>query len=96
MNRAERIKMVKAMEFICRQVNDEDNIGAWLTLGVADGDIEYGDLTVTWEDDESGDFDYYIEDDEFGDLMDTFLFTMKKCWKSGGLCCDGVVSRKVG
>ena len=46
MNKAERIKMVKAMEFICRQVNDEDNIEAWLTLGVADEDIEYGDLEV--------------------------------------------------
>lgn len=94
MNKAERIKMVKAMEFICRQVNDEDNIGAWLTLGVADEDIEYGDLEV--KDSDSEDLEYYIEDDEFGDLMDTFLFVMKKCWKSGGLYCDGVVSRKVG
>ena len=94
MNKAERVKMVKAMEFICRQVNDEDNIGAWLTLGVADEDIEYGDLEV--KDSDPEDLEYYIEDDEFGDLMDTFLFVMKKCWKSGGLYCDGVVSRKVG
>ena len=94
MDKAERIKMVKAMEFICRQVNDEDNIGTWLTLGVADEDIEYGDLEV--KDSDADDLEYYIEDDEFGDLMDTFLFTMKKCWKSGGLYCDGVVSRKEG
>lgn len=93
MNTVERIKMVKAMEFIARQVNDEDIFGAWLTLGVADEDIKYGDLEV--RDDDAEDLEYYIEDDEFGDLMDTFLFVMKKAWKSGGLYCDKVVSRKV-
>ena len=92
MNTEERIKMVKAMEFICRQVNDEDNIGAWLTLGVADGDIEYGDLEVRETDVE--DLEYYLKDERFGDLMDTFLFVMKKSWKSGGLFCDGVVSKE--
>ena len=42
----ERMKMVKAMEFIARQVNNEEIFNAWLTDGVPDGDIEYGDLDV--------------------------------------------------
>lgn len=44
MNRIERIKMVKAMEFIARQVNDENVFERWLIGGVSDGDIEYGEL----------------------------------------------------
>lgn len=87
MNRSERIKMVKAMEYIVRQVNDESLvIDYWLSLGVADGDIPYGDLEVREDDDE-----YYIEDDNFKDLMRVFVNIMSKC-KNGGLYCDGVVS----
>ena len=37
----ERTRMVKAMEYICRQINDEDVFNGWLMGGVADGDIEY-------------------------------------------------------
>ena len=37
----ERIKMIKAMEYIARQINDEDVLGRWLVCGVADGDIDY-------------------------------------------------------
>ena len=42
----DRVKMVKAMEYIARQVNDERVFDYWLSLGVADGDIEYGDLSA--------------------------------------------------
>lgn len=92
MNKPERIKMVKAMEFICRNLNNEDHIMEWLTIGVADGDIEYGDLSA--DNEWSEDLDYYLEDDHFGDLMDTFCHVMKRAFKNGGLYCDGVVSRK--
>jgi len=93
MNTEERIKMVKAMEFICRNLNDEEIMMIWLTDGVADGDIEYADLSVKETDAE--DLAYYIEDDDaFADLMDTFLFVMKKAHRSGGLYCDNVVSRE--
>ena len=89
----DRIKMVKAMEFICRQINDEEVFDSWLTLGVADGDIEYGDLNVSnncYEEDEAY---WYAEDDEtFAELMETFLTCMKNAKKSGGLFCGGVVS----
>ena len=39
MNRLERAKMVKAMEFIARQINDENVFEGWLMEGVADEDI---------------------------------------------------------
>lgn len=85
----ERIKMVKAMEFICRQINDEDVFEGWLLCGVADGDIRYGDLTVS----DIEDMEYYIEDDTFAELMGCFLRRMVRAKKSGGLYCGYVVSK---
>ena len=49
MNKIERIKMVKAMEYIARQINDEAVFERWLIGGVGDGDIEYGELEVSTE-----------------------------------------------
>lgn len=89
MEKIERIKMVKAMEFICRNINDEEVFEGWLMDGVADGDIEYGTLHVSASDAE--DLAYYLEDEHFADLMHSFLWCMKEAWKSGGLCCDSVV-----
>ena len=90
MDTTKRIKMVKAMEFITRQINDEGVFEGWMIGGVADGDIKYGDLEVRDEDRE--DLAVYIEDESFADLMHTFLYLMKNASRSGGLCCDGVVS----
>lgn len=90
MNAPERIKMVKAMEFIARQINDEGVFEGWLIGGVADGDIKYGDLEVRDEDREE--LAVYIEDESFADLMHTFLYVMKNASRSGRLCCEGVVS----
>ena len=81
----ERAKMVNAMEFICRQINDEEVFEGWLMNGVADGDIEYGNLTSEVD-------EYYLEDENFADLMACFLRRMTAAKKSGGLYCDGVVS----
>ena len=89
MNKIERIKMVKAMEYIARQINDEAVFERWLIGGVGDGDIEYGELEVGAEDEEN--LDYYIEKDEFSDLMGVFLRVMVGAAKSGGLYCDGVL-----
>ena len=89
MNKKERIKMVKAMEYIARQINDEDVFAGWLVSGVADGDIDYADLSE--EDD--GMVDYYTDDERFTELMQTFLWCMKEAYKDGGLYCDNVVSK---
>ena len=87
----ERLTMIKCMEFIARQVNDEVVLESWLMDGVADGDIEYGEVGIRVGDFEK--FDYYMEDEHFADLMNSFLYTMKEARKSGGLYCDGVVSK---
>ena len=92
MNTTERIRMVKAMEFIARNLNDEEVFEGWLIGGVADGDIEYGDLSVGQDDAEE--LEYYLRDETFADLMQTFLRAMRRGYKSGGLYCDGVVSRE--
>ena len=89
MNIPERTKMVKAMEFIARQINDEEVFEGWLMNGVADGDIEYGDLTVG----EDEDLSCYLDDDSFADLMACFLRRMAAAHRSGGLYCDKVVSK---
>jgi hypothetical protein len=91
-NRNDRKKMVLAMEFIARQVNDENIFMSWLYSGVADGDIPYGCLD-TESLDEYGfplDLDYYTEDDHLSELMGLFLRMMSKALKSGGLYCDGI------
>lgn len=90
MNREERVKMVKAMEYIARQINDESVFEGWLMNGVADGDIPYGDLTVSPEEEEA---DWYAKSDNWFKLtMDCFLRRMEAAAKSGGLFCDGVCS----
>lgn len=78
--------MIRAMETIARNINDESIFELWLALGVADGDI---DEDTTDEDLEI----YYEDDDDFADIMDTFLLCMRKAHKSGGLYCDNVVSK---
>lgn len=91
MNKIERIKMVKAMEFITRQLNDEELFMSWLMDGVADGDIRYGDLSPNENDEE--DMEYYIEDATFADLMDEFLRLMWFAYDdNSGLYCDDIVS----
>ena len=91
-NKSERVKMVKAMEFIARQVNDEEVFEPWLVGGVADGDIEYGDTAYQKSDTEE--LEYYLRDEEFRDLMDTFLRLMRRAYSSGGLYCDGIVTKQ--
>lgn len=91
MNKLERVKMVKAMEYIARQVNDEEVFDIWLSLGVADGDIDYGDFST----EDYGEAEYYTNHSGFSNLMDTFLLVMSHAYKSGGLYCDGVLSDNV-
>ena len=39
MKLAERAKVVRAMDLLCRCINDEEVFMPWLMVGVADGDI---------------------------------------------------------
>ena len=82
-----RIEVVRAMETIARAINHEGIFEAWLSYGVADGDI---DDTTTDEE-----LMYYVESNEtFGELMSTFTHMMRKVHTNGGLYVDGVVSDK--
>lgn len=89
MNSENRIKMIKAMEFVASMINDEEIWFTWAGMGVADGEIETGDLTP---DDPDGVLDYYLEDENFAYTMEIFLSVMARAKKSGGLYCDNVVS----
>ncbi len=82
----ERAKMVVCMEYIARQINDENVFDGWLMCGVADGDIPYGDLDYEKVD------ECYTEDDNFKDIMSCFLRRMTGAYRSGGLYCGGIVS----
>lgn len=94
MDREIRIKMVKAMEFIARQLNDEYIYESWAIFGVGDGDIDYADLTVLDEDAEAEYLKYCIRDKDFSDLMELFIHLMARAKKSGGLYCDGICSER--
>lgn len=84
MRENERKKMILAMEYIVRHLNNEDDFIGWLMSGVADGDIPQGSLNISDVD------DCYINDDTFRDIMDCFLRRMKNACKDGGLYCDGI------
>ena len=88
LQKVERQKMVLAMEYICRQLNDEEVLEGWLMNGVADGDFEFGEWDFTKVE------DCYIEDNNFRDLMDCFLRRMSGARRSGGLMCDGIVTEE--
>ena len=83
----ERKKMIAAMEYVARQINDEEVFASWLLVGIADGDIPYGDLTTDNVD------EYYVDDDTFKEIMGCFLRRMVGAYNSGGLYCGGVVSQ---
>ena len=86
----ERKKMLVAMEFVARQINDEDVLMGWLMNGVPDGDIEYGNFDISQIDDE----DYMVRDDGFEEIMSCFLRRMVKAYDSGALYCGGVVCKE--
>ena len=86
MNKIERAKMVLAMEYIARQINDENVLEGWLMCGVADGDFDYGE----WDTEVVN--EWYLEDKNFRDLMSCFLRRMFGTYKSGGLYCDNIAS----
>ena len=84
-NMKKRVELVRAMETIARCINDEDIFMGWLMGGVADGDI----TSETTDED----LEYYCDDDTLADLMACFLRKMVAAKKSGGLYCNGVVSK---
>lgn len=85
----DRKKMILAMEYIARQINDETVFDGWLMNGVPDGDIPYGCFDIA----QIADDDWLLEDDHFQELMECFLRRMIAAGQSGGLYCDNIVTR---
>ena len=79
----EKIKMVKCMEFIMRHLNNEDHLDRWLCYGVADGDIDFGDVSIDDKDKET--LEYYLDPEGFEELTELFLSICKDAYKDGGL-----------
>lgn len=86
-----RADMVRAMETIVRNLNNESLINGWLMNGVADGDI---DETTT-------DIDIvkmgYCDDDTFSEIMACFARVMKRATENskigeGVFYCDNILS----
>jgi hypothetical protein len=92
MNAKERKTMVMCMEFIARNINDEEVFEGWLINGVEDGDIIYDYIIKNIEETRDLVDEYYIENNSLRDLMDCFLRRMKGAIKSGGLYCDGITT----
>lgn len=82
MNKQKRIEVVKALDTIARCVNDEGVFMYWLSMGIADGDIENG-----YAED-------YIDDDSLSDVLGAFMHLMKRA-RTGGLYVDGVTDNSV-
>lgn len=85
----ERMKMVCAMEYIMRHLNDEEIFcDVWLSDAVADGDLRYGKFDYKLED-----FDrFYLQDDAFKLIVDTFVYCVRAAYKSGGFYCGGITA----
>lgn len=88
MNKKERLALVKSMEFIMRNLNDESLFMSWLAIGVGDEDIEYGNMSLSNSEIEN--LEYYLEDDNLKYLIEAFLSIISRAKKSG-IYCDGVL-----
>lgn len=93
-NLMERMLMVKAMDYIARQLNNENHLMTWLEIGVADEDIPYGQLSLNWDLEKDPAFWYAEDKDRFGELMGDFLKIMARAYKNGGLYCGDVSSKE--
>ena len=85
MNKTERIKMLRAMDYIARHSINEHSKDAWFIWGT-----EESEHLDTMTDEE---LEYKIEEDfNFASIMDGFLYSMKLAKESDGLKCDDIIS----
>ena len=61
-----RAEMLKAMDIIIRNLNDEDIIFDWLASGIPDG---------TYDNDDYAEF---VDDDCYDDIVDEFNYCMRQ------------------
>lgn len=84
----EKVKMIRAMETVIRNLNDESFMNSWLMCGVPDGDIT--------EDTTDEEIDMNYDDKDLSDFMNLFARIMKRATKgenqNGVFYCNGVIS----
>ena len=83
-NENECYAMIRAMDMLARQTNNETALETWFQQGISDGDIDTETPDEMLND--------YISDEKFADVLDTFLCVMSESYKQGGLSVDGVNS----
>ena len=77
-NYTKRIDLLRAMDLIMNNLNDESLYLRWLSIGIED---------------ECTDYDYYTETETFRDMMSAFCEIIHEATdESGALYVDGVVS----
>lgn len=77
----DRVKAVRAMDFLARSLNNVDHLERWLMYGVADGDQTLTDKEIA---------DTYCDDATFTALSDEFTYLMRIARNNGGLFIDGL------
>ena len=83
-NENERYTIIRAMDMLARQTNNEVALELWFAQGISDGDVDLETPDEMLND--------YISDEKFCDVLDTFLCVMSESYKQGGLSVDGVDS----
>lgn len=83
-NKNERYAIIRAMDMLARQTNNETALEMWFEQGISDGDIDAETPDEILND--------YISNEKFADVLDTFLCVMSESYKQGGLSVDGVNS----
>ena len=83
----EKVKMIRAMETIARNLNDEELVQYWLMLGVSDGDIT--------DDTTDEEIDDMYDDHDLKEFMNVFFKLMKYATEgecSGTFYCNGFIN----
>lgn len=95
-NVKERKTMLACMDFIARNLNDEEIlIDRWFACGVPDGDLDYWKLVSDFNEERENVDDYCIEEEPFEEIMTCFLHCMYKAYlDKSGLYCDSCLSRE--
>ena len=83
-NDSERYAIIRSMDMLARQTNNETALEMWFEQGISDGDSDTETSDEMLND--------YISDEKFRDVLDTFLCVMCESYKQGGLSVDGVNS----
>ena len=86
-NFKERVSVIRAMDTVVHNLNDEEYVAWWLEDGVPDGEIneETADEELYW----------LVDDDEsFADIMSTFIKIMKRQSVNGAMWVDNVLSKE--